>query len=112
MDFSNIFRNMERSTPTTSYTTNPQRAGAFAAINQERDYQDARKGNSKRDNVEDNRDLGSLLLLMRTYMRKAEEGFSRPHPEGKQIALDQLRKVVSLGVLAMEKHGVVYRKEV
>lgn len=94
-----------------SYNISLERRDAFDAICEERDYQDARRGNARREKIEDNRDLGSLILLTQTYLRKAEEAFAGPHPEGKTAALDQLRKVAALVVLAMEVHGTVLRKE-
>lgn len=86
------------------------RADVYAAIDGERNFQDACQGNAARDNVDDNRDLGSLILLIDTYVGKTKAAFAGQHPAGKQEALDQLRKVAALAVHAMERHGVVVRK--
>lgn len=86
------------------------RNSVYAALNGERDYQDAMQGSSARDDIEDNRDLGSLITLIDVYVGKVKTGFAGAHPQGKFDALDQLRKVTALGVLAMEKHGTIFRK--
>lgn len=92
------------------YTDLPRtRADAFMAINLERDYQDEMQGNARRENVDDNRELGSLITLIDQYLFKVKAGFAGPHPEGKNEALDQMRKVAALAVLAMETHGVLFR---
>lgn len=82
---------------------------AYDAIDGEREYQDARLGNSRREGTDDNRDLGSLILLMDAYLHKVKTAYAGPHPEGKFAALDQIRKVTALGILAMEKHGAMMR---
>jgi len=90
-------------------TRTASRSEAYAAIDSERLYQDKMRGNSRRENVEDNRDLGALILFMDEYVDKAKKAFSGPHPEGRERALSQVRKVAALGVLAMEMHGVYHR---
>lgn len=81
------------------------RDSVYAAIDGERDYQDARRGNSARSDIDDNRDLGSMLLLIDVYLGKAKLAFAGPHPAGADDALHMLRKATALGVLAMEYHG-------
>jgi hypothetical protein len=81
----------------------------YKAIDSERAYQDARKGNAARDHVDDNRDLGSLILFLDTYVGKAKAAYSGPHPAGRDAALHEIRKVAGLAVLAMEKHGAPHR---
>lgn len=83
---------------------------AFNAIDGERAYQDNRSGNSARAKTEDNRSLGDLILLTDVYVGKAKAAFAGPHPTGKVEALNQLRKVAALGVLAMELHGIEFRQ--
>lgn len=85
------------------------RKDVFDAIDSERDYQDAKKGNAARGMVSDNRELGSLILFMDTYVRKAKDAFSGPHPDGFHNALHEVRKVAALAVLAMELHGAPKR---
>lgn len=86
------------------------RLEVYAAIDTERDYQDAMRGNSARPERDDNRDLGSMILLTDVYLDKAKNAFSGPHPAGKDAALEQLRKVAALAVVAMEYHGVKPRE--
>lgn len=81
----------------------------YKAINREREYQDARKGNSARETDDQNRDLGSLILFMETYVEKARLAFSAPMPAAKEAALHEIRKVAALAVLAMEYHGAYER---
>jgi hypothetical protein len=81
----------------------------FEAIAGERAYQDAMQGNAARDTVETNRELGSLILFLDTYVGKAKAAFSGPHPEGRAAALREIRKVAALACLAMEVHGVYKR---
>ncbi|SRR6266550_5443932 len=85
------------------------RSEVFRAIDGERDYQDSRQGNAARPNIDDNRDLGSLITLIDVYVGKVKVGFAGPHPSGKSEALEQLRKVAALAVLALEIHGVTFR---
>lgn len=85
------------------------RSQAFHAIDTERDYQDQMRGNSARNQQSDNRELGSLILFMDTYLQKAKAAFSGPHPVGFDAALHEVRKVAALGVLAMELHGAPNR---
>ena len=81
----------------------------YDAIDGERAYQDNRAGNSAREKTDDNRSLGDLILLMDVYVGKAKTAFAGPHPAGKQEALHAVRKVSALGVLASERHGIVFR---
>lgn len=81
----------------------------FQAINTERDYQDARKGNAARETKDTNRELASLVLLMDAYMTKAKAAHALPSPEGRTELLNVVRKVTALGVLAMEEHGAIPR---
>lgn len=86
------------------------RSTVYYAIDGERDYQDSKLGNSRREKTEDNRELGSLILFMDVYVEKAKAAFAGPHPEGKEEALHQIRKVAALGVLAMELYGAPRRQ--
>lgn len=83
----------------------------YAAVDGERDYQDAMQGNAARESVDANRSLGDFLTLTDVYLNKAKTAFAGPHPQGKVEALDQLRKAIALGVSAMEHHGIVERKQ-
>lgn len=91
------------------YAKRTKRGAAYFAIDTERSYQDAKMGNSARENVDDNRDLGSLLTLIDVYLGKTKTAFAGPHPDGKLKALHELRKTAALCVLAMELHGAPAR---
>jgi hypothetical protein len=86
------------------------RQEVYKAINGERDYQDSMKGNAARENIDDNRDLGSLIVFIETYTSQAALDYSGPHPEGREKCLHTIRKVAALCVLAMEYHGTYARK--
>lgn len=86
------------------------RDAVYSAIDGERDYQDAMKGNSTRNNKDDNRDLGSLILLTDEYLGKVKSAFAGPHPIGRQQALEYLRKTVALGIVALEYYGCPARE--
>lgn len=82
----------------------------YAAIDSERAYQDKMAGNSARANVNDNRDQGSLILLMEHYLGKVREAHAGPNSLGSAAVSDQVRKVTALGVMLMERIGVNPRK--
>jgi len=82
----------------------------YEAIDGERAYQDNRGGNAARPKVNDNRSLGDIILLMDVYVDKAKQAFAGPHPPGRRDALHAIRKVIALGVLAKELHGVEFRQ--
>lgn len=86
------------------------RETVYKAIDGERAYQDNRQGNAARTKVEDNRSLGDLILLTDVYVGKAKAAFAGPHPAGRDEALEILRKVAGLSVLAMELHGIKFRQ--
>jgi hypothetical protein len=92
-------------------STNPvsTRSEVYAAIDGERNYADQCMGSSARADVHDNRDLGSMILLIEAYVDKAKEAFAGPHPAGREAALHQIRKAAALAVGCMEYHGALKR---
>lgn len=78
------------------------------AIDQERDYQDAGKGNAETDRPGD-LTLGEEILLLEEYAAKARAAWCGPHPKGREEALHIIRKIAGITVRAMEVHGVRYR---
>lgn len=76
----------------------------FNAIKSERTYQDHKWGTIK------NRphDVGTWLLIMRVLMNKAEYAYASGI--GEVETLNELRKIVSVGVACMEQHGIIQRK--
>jgi hypothetical protein len=80
----------------------PQVQEVFAAIEAERQYQEDTWGDlDKRNNV------GDFILYMQRYLKEAAVANNPDQPEK---SLDAIRKVVTIGVAAMERHGVVRRE--
>ena len=79
------------------------REEVYRAIDKERDHQDL-KWNA------DVHSTGDWIVFMRTYLTQAETRLSKESKtEG---ALEEIRKVVALGVACMEQNGIVNRKGV
>jgi hypothetical protein len=75
----------------------------YLAIDGERDYQDRKWGTIE----ERGKQVGSWLTLMRHCLTKAESDWATTR--GDADALDEIRKVVAVGVACMEQHGAVPR---
>jgi hypothetical protein len=84
-----------------------QRSEVYAAIDGERDYQDAQKGNSKRHEGQPPMTPGEYILCMEKCLADARDTWYRP--DGGWACLDFVRKVVALGVGCMELHGAPRR---
>lgn len=78
------------------------RTEVYEAIDSERDYQDAKWGVSRQH------EIASFLLYMSHHLHLAIAIASTTSDETK--ALDEIRKVTTLGVVAMEQHGAPHRK--
>ncbi len=76
----------------------------FPAIHGERVYQDRKWGNPDQHPHE----VGGYITLMRKLLNDAETAWCTSR--GDIGALDELRKVVAVGVACMEQHGAVARK--
>lgn len=88
----------------------PTREQVYAAIDSERDYQDA-KGVAH-GGAAHTHELESYALYMDDYLREFKTQLSRTWvADGKPPieALNTLRKVTALGVAAMEEHGAPRR---
>ena len=83
------------------------RKDVFFAIEQERDHQDKKLGTLD----EHPHEVGSWITIMRQLLNDAERAYMSQR--GDIGALEELRKVVAVGVACMEQHGVPprYRKE-
>lgn len=79
------------------------RQEVYSAINDERVYQDRKWGTIE----EHPHEVGSWLTIMRQLLSDAERAYA--NGRGDAVALDELRKVVAVGVACMEQHGVVPR---
>lgn len=77
------------------------RGQVYAAINEERDYQDNTKGVGTRS-------VGDELCLLARYVRKAQDDLAQ---NGKAAALDEVRKIVAMGVRCLEDQGVPRRND-
>lgn len=81
---------------------NINRADAYAAVDSERDYQDARWG--------DVLSIGEQILLAEEYITIARNEWAQEkHPE--LIALSVMRKVAGIAVHCMEDHGSPQRSQ-
>lgn len=84
------------------------RADVYAAVDSERDYQDAGRGNAKRhDNAKPEMTPGEYILCMEKCLSDAREAWY--HPDGGANCLPFIRKVTALGVSAMELYGAPLR---
>lgn len=80
-----------------------QQEDVLAAVIGERTYQDRKWGTIE----EHPHEVGSWLTIMRQMLTDAERAYMSQR--GDLDALDELRKVVAVGVACMEQHGVPSR---
>jgi len=83
------------------------RQDIYKVLDGERNYQDNRWSPYHiTDGVpaDEFKSVGHFLVYMDDYMRKAKEQFTTD--AGDRGALENLRKVVALGVACFERHGV------
>jgi hypothetical protein len=87
------------------------RQEVYAAIDSERDYQQRMAGKAHGDPTNDyKKTLETFVLYMDDYMRELKEQLSRTWgPDAYEKPLDTLRKVVAIGVSAMETWGAPQR---
>jgi len=88
----------------------PKRAEVYAAVDSERDYQDAQRGNAARHHGYQAgvNHPAEFIVYMRKCLRDAEEAIYRGST-GIEQALPFIRKVTALGVACMEQHGAPMR---
>lgn len=85
------------------------RTDVYSAIDSERQYQDER--GVEHSGAPHEHELESYLLYMEDYLTEARSQCAREWGKGaKEKALHTLRKVVALGVAAMEEHGAPLRR--
>jgi hypothetical protein len=88
------------------------RAPAIRAVNSERDYQDAQRGNALRhSNQPKDMPPGEYLLAMEKCLSDAREVWYRGGT-GWLDCLPHVRKVAALGVACMELYGAPMREDV
>lgn len=88
------------------------RSRAYEAVDSERAYQEAGKGNSAhpdgRHGAPNTLTPGEYILCMEKCLQDARDVWYKP--EGGLKCLDFIRKVTGLGVAAMEHHGAPKRE--
>ena len=86
----------------------PERIEVYTAIDSERDYQDMRRS---RDNGAPCHTVEEFVLYIDHYLNEVKKTASTVWgSECRPAMLEGLRKVVALGVAAMEQHGAPQRK--
>jgi hypothetical protein len=83
------------------------RQEVYAAVDSERAYQDAGRGNAKRHEGMPDMTPGEYILCMERCLNRARETWYTP--DGGSKCLDDIRKVAALGVAAMELYGAPLR---
>ena len=87
----------------------PEREAAYNAIDSERDYQDAGKGNANRHaNAPDRLLPGEIILAMEVCLADARAAWYKP--DGGKACLPFLRKCGRLAVQALENYGAPQRE--
>jgi hypothetical protein len=90
----------EKKVETKPYYINPD---VLTALHDERVYQNRKWGTIEQHPHE----VGGYLSLMRKLLRDAEDQWQSQR--GDVGALDELRKVVAVGIACLEQHGAVPR---
>ena len=89
-----------------------ERAVVYKAIDEERAYQDAGRGNAKRTEQPgtetEQLTLGEGILCIEQLIAKARTEWYTPN--GNQAALCQLRKATAVAVQLQENYGVAFRE--
>jgi hypothetical protein len=87
---------------------NDKRIDAYLAIDSERDYQDAGRGNANRDSSLPELTVGEHILIMRKLLNDAELAWYAP--QGSTDALEHVRKIGGVATRCMEIWGAPLRK--
>lgn len=97
---------------TLEQSTTP-RSEVYKALDSEREYQNARWCKTSADQAAGHNphSVCEWLVYMRYYLEKGLEiATTSNDPEAEANALEFVRKVAALGVVAMEQHGAPQRK--
>lgn len=81
------------------------RQEVYSVLDEEREYQDSKWGGKHHDNYHQ---VEAWMVYMQAYLNKAINRISTE--SGPQGGLEELRKVVALGIACFEIHGVPERK--
>lgn len=76
------------------------RVEVYKLIDGERDYQDEQ---SKKWDHQGVVTVEAEILMMEEYMKKVREAWTNNY--GPEQAMDQMRKVIAMGVRCLENHG-------
>jgi hypothetical protein len=93
-----------------NYATPPEvkREEVFAALDQERHYQELKHGNTDHRGVHS---ATEWLVYIEQYLNAAKHVVTHhSDPDAKKRALCAIRKITAMGVACMEQNGVVTRK--
>lgn len=82
-----------------------ERAKVYGAIDTERNFQDRKWGTVK----EHPHEVGGWITLMRKLLHDAEVAWSSSR--GDSAALEEIRKVIAVGVACGEQHGLQTRED-
>lgn len=98
------------STPKTAreHMRSETRKAAYDALDSERDYQDAQRGNAKRHEGAASLTPGEHILCMEKCLADARTAWYAP--DGGKACLDYVRKVAAVGVACMELYGAPPRE--
>lgn len=81
------------------------RSRVYEVIDTERSFQDRKWGD-----IEDHpHEVGAWLTIMRTLLRDAEKAWAGQADD--RAALNEIRKVIAVGVACCEQHGVETRSK-
>ncbi len=81
------------------------RSLVFEAVNSERDFQDRKWGTVDRHPHE----VGGWITIMRKLLGDAEAAWASS--AGDRSALEEIRKIIAVGVACCEQHGVTTRSK-
>lgn len=84
-----------------------EREEVYQVLNRERLYQDIKWGGQ---NFDQHHEVEAWLVYMQAYLNKAINRISTE--TGPQGALDEMRKIVALGIACFEIHGVPERSQI
>lgn len=82
-----------------------KRIEIYKVIDEERSYQDDRWGGDSHDSK---KSVGDFIIYMEEYISRAKKIYTTDAPV--RDSLNELRKVVTLGVACFEQHRVPRRK--
>jgi len=81
------------------------RSQVYEILDNERDYQDSRKGGEEHD---EQHSVSEWLILIRKHLNEAENAI---YDSSNENAMAAIRKITAMGVAAMEAQGCPRRKE-